>query len=260
MNANMEKQRAKMENASATSSIIIYIILFLFLYMFAENVVLAKRAHAHQTHKPAQHKAPGDQNINFGKDIKLGGGGKGGDILGHHGRYIKQVDNNVVYGVGALLLLGGGYFAYSNGLLNNLPFISGLFTPAAPTSVIVSPNPVAQGTGVTATGSFSPAAPATFYSVFNSAGALVLSGTLGTNVTTFSTPLATQSLPLGSYTMTVSDKPIPTTGPSIAGASPAGAVLGTNTQLAMNFVPTSTTTNENLGASPASGPSNITLG
>ncbi len=215
---------------------------------------MAKRAHTRQVHRGP--KPSGDKNINFGKDIKIG---KGGDILGHKGRYIKQVDNNVVYGAGALLLLGGAYFAYSNGMLNNLPFISGLFTPAAPTNVIVSPNPVSQGTGATASGSFSPAAPATFYSVFNSAGALVLSGTLGTNVTTFSTPLATNSLPTGTYTLTVSDKPIPATGPVIAGAPPAGAVLGTNTQLASNYVPTQTVTNENLGASPASGPSNITL-
>lgn len=215
---------------------------------------MAKRAQR-QTHKPV---ASGDKNINFGKDIKIGGG-KGGDILGHKGRYIKQVDNNVVYGVGALLLLGGGYYAYSNGLFNNLPFISGLFPSAMPNSVIVSPNPIPQGTASTASGAFTKAAPSTFYNVFNSAGALVLSGTLGTNVTTFSTPLATNTLPLGSYTLIASDTPIPATGPVIAGAPAPGAVLGTNTQLADNFVPTQTVTNENLGASPASGPSNITL-
>lgn len=176
-------------------------------------------------------------------------------------RIIKQVDNNVVYGAGALLLLGGGYYAFSQGWFNNLPFVSTLFTPAVVTNVMVTPNMVPQGTTATATGAFAKAAPTTFYSVFNSIGTSVLNGTLGTNVTTFSTSLATNTLPLGTYTIVISDQPI--SGPP-AGAitgQPAQPVLGVNTQLQDVFTPTSTTLQQSASSQStgASGPSNISL-
>lgn len=197
------------------------------------------------------------------KDVKIPGlgGGGGGDILGHKGRYIKQVDNNVLYGAGALLLLGGGYYAFSQGWFNNLPFVSTLFTPAVPTNVMVTPNQVPQGTTATMTGSFNPTGVNTYYAVFNSIGTSVLNGSLGTNVSSFNTSLATSSLPTGTYTVVVSDQPI--TGPP-AGAiigQPASPVLGINQQLQDNFAPTSTTLQTVAGTQSTgqSGPSNISL-
>lgn len=207
--------------------------------------------------RPSVKKSPGDQNV---KLPKIGGGG-GGDILGQRHRLIKQVDNNTLYGAGALILLaGGGYIAFQNGWLNNIPFISSLFTAntAAPTNVQVTPIQVPQGSAANAVGNFNPTATNTFYAVYNSTGTAVLNGTLGTNVSSFNTSLATQSLPLGSYTIVVSDQPI--AGPP-PGAS-TGQVLGTNTQLQDVFTPTATTSQTVAGTqgTGASGPSNITLG
>lgn len=208
---------------------------------------MAKRSKTVQAHKPA-----GEKNLRIPGLPKK--------------PIVKGVNNNVVYGVGALLLLGGGYYAYANGWLAGLPIVGGLFggAPSAVTSVTVTgstgSSAIPQGTAATATGVFSPKATTTFYSVTNSVGASVLNGTLGTNVSTFTTPLATNNLPLGPYTLTISDQPIPLTGGAAGGGGGAGQVLGINQQLASNYVPTSTTTNENLAASPSSGPSNITLG
>lgn len=209
--------------------------------------------------RPSVKKSPGDQNVQLPKF----GGGSGKDILGQRHRLVKQVDNNTLYGAGALILLaGGGYIAFQNGWLNNIPFISSLFTAntAAPTNVQVTPIQVPQGNAAQAVGNFNPTATNTFYAVYNSTGTAVLNGTLGTNVSSFNTSLATQSLPLGSYTIVVSDQPI--AGPPPGASTGTGQVLGSTTQLADNFVPTATTSQTVAGTqgTGASGPSNITLG
>ena len=206
---------------------------------------MVKKSRPAQTHA----KSPGDKNIKLPKI------GAGGDILGQRHKIIKHVDNNVVYGAGALLLLGGGYFAFTQGWLNNVPFISSFLTPTAtaPTNVMVNPNAVPQGSTAAAVGSFNPPAPNTYYAVFNSAGTSVLNGTLGTNVSAFNTPLQTQSLPTGSYTIVVSDSPITGPPPGAATGQTAGQVLGTNQQLVDNFTPTSFT--RNMNASPGAGSS-----
>lgn len=173
-------------------------------------------------------------------------GGK--DIIGQP-PLIPKINNNYVYGGLVLLLIGGGY-ALSNPML--LGRLMGR-PPPQPGATVSAPPSVAPGQAVTIQGSFNPPVPQAFYSVTSSTGQQVTSGSLGSNVSSFSQQIPATNLPSGTYTVTVSDSPPtgaaggPTPG-SMAGGAP-GSVF-----------PTSATMNNSMAMGPGqSGPENISL-
>jgi len=174
------------------------------------------------------------------------------DVIGQR-PVLGKVNNNIIYGVGLLAVLGAGYFAYSNPML--IRRLMGQ-QPPAPGAYVNAPPSVQPGQAVTIQGGFNPPVPQAWYVVTNQTGQQVTSGSLGSNVSSFSQQIPATSLPNGTYTVTVSDSP-PTGaagGPSpgsIAGGGP-GQMNTTAATLQQGLSPT--------GLGPAqSGPESISL-
>lgn len=142
-------------------------------------------------------------------------GGK--DLLGMRPA-VGRMNNNVLY-AGLLGLVGGiGFLVYTNPrLIGQL-----MGTKAPPGATVTAPPMVQPGQAVTIQGAFNPPVPQAFYVVTNQSGQQVASGSLGSNVSTFSQQIPGGNLPNGSYTVTVSD----TTPTGPAGGPTPGSIAG----------------------------------
>jgi hypothetical protein len=148
------------------------------------------------------------------------------DMLGQKHNIIKKVPNNYIYlGAAGVIVIGGLYYAATNGMIQ----IPGM--GAASVTVNAFPVTVKTGENVNITGSFtdSMGRAATvlngYVAVFEDVGQKVYEGNLGFFVSSFKTTIPTTNWRDGSYTCIVSDSPI--VGPGIGAAPTASSMQPT---------------------------------
>lgn len=172
----------------------------------------------------------------------------GNDVIGMKPA-VKGVNNNYLYG-GLLVVLAGAGYLFTNPML-----LGRLLGRSPPPPVSVTAPPMVQpGAAVPIQGMFNPPVPAAWYVVTNAQGQQVASGSLGNNVSQFSTQIPATNLPNGSYTVTVtSDGPPGGVGPTgTIGPQGPGTVYPTAGSLQQGLQ------NNQLGAA-TSGPESISL-
>ena len=132
------------------------------------------------------------------------------DVFGIKHRWIPKINNNVVY-VTAALAIGGIWYASTRGYL---PFSFPFGGIADEVSNLSATPLVRPGDPVVVTGQFtdsqgnSVSVPQSYIQVTEDIGTVKFSESLGVNVNRFTKTIDTTGYRGGSYTITVSDRPI----------------------------------------------------
>ena len=142
------------------------------------------------------------------------------DVIGVKTHYIKGVNNNLIYLVGGIAIAGLYYGSVKGYLPFSLPFggTADSISNLSATPLVRPGDPVVvNGVFVDGNGN-SVSVPQSYIMVVEDLGTVKLNESLGVNVNRFTKTIDTTGFRGGSYTITVSDRPV--TAPATPTSSP----------------------------------------